>query len=188
MNSIRLKNKNRVYDLFYRIAEAVKRTAGTRKIDNTIRLLPYTGAAKLRRIAVDTTAYPGFGHSLNKGESHKLNGSKVTLWYKACHAPTAEQIAKASYAVKTLGIPRQRYTGTLIDVFIHKGTLYSLLGGVLERDREKGKHQFNFRMFNLDDGELYCAVVEEVAGKSAIKAIAKAMGKKSKGVKTNAIQ
>jgi hypothetical protein len=155
MNGIRLRNIGRAYDLFSRIADHAKRRRGK------IKLIPYTGALKMRDVAVDDVAYPGFGKKLGARSKHALNGSRVTLWYKAAHKPTASQIAKAEYATKTLRIPRQRYTGTLVDVFRHKGTLYTLLAGVLERDREAGKHAVNFRMMNLDDGTLYAAYLEE---------------------------
>jgi hypothetical protein len=85
----------------------------------------------------------------------------VTLWYHACHPPTADQIAKAERAVKLLKLPKNRYTGRLVDAFIHKGTLYVLLMDVLERDPEKKCKGANYRMMNLDDGNLTTAYIEE---------------------------
>lgn len=171
MSQIRLRNVSRVYDLFRRLEAARDRRP-------SIKLIPYTGAKELKTIGLDTVAYPGFGKRLAPGQTHKMDGSKVTLWYKAMHKPTKEQIDKASYAVDVLKMPRRRYTGTLVDVFESKGTLYCLLAGVLERDREKNRHHMNFRMMNLDDGELYCALVDEVERKpktSPIKSISKSV-------------
>jgi hypothetical protein len=127
-----------------------------------LKLKPYTGAKGFRTVAVDSVPFPGFGHQLPKGVTHKLDGSNVLLSYKAFHKPTQEAIAQAQYATVTLKIDRRRYTGRLIDVFHHKGTLYCLLGGVLERDRGSNRHGYNFRTFNLDDGNLLAAWVEEV--------------------------
>lgn len=155
MSQIRLRNPNRVYDLFQRLA-------GARSNRPAVRLYPYTGAGNKKTIGLDTVEYPGFGKRLPTGVTHRLDGSTVTLWYKAAHAPTAEQIKKAEYATKVLKIHRQRYTGKLVDVFLHKGTLYVLLAGVLERDREGGKHHCNFRHFNLEDGQVYVAMIDEV--------------------------
>ena len=156
MSQMRLRNATRVYDFFQRLCnERDERPA--------VKLVPYSGAAAKRTFGLDSVAYPGFGKRLAPGQVHKMDGSTVTLWYKAAHKPTAEQIQKASYAVNVLKIHRQRYTGRLVDVFQHKGTLYVLLAGVMERDREGGKHQMNFRHFNLEDGQVYVALVDEVA-------------------------
>jgi len=149
----------RVYDLFYRLLMAGKRGAFYVK--------PYTDSKTFRKFALDDVPYPGFGNKLvdsrGKPKTHKKNGSKVTFEeYDACNEPTDEQIAKAHYATEILGIPRKRYTGILIDAFLHKGTLYVLLGGVLERDREGNRHEMNFRMFNLDDGNLKALDINEV--------------------------
>jgi hypothetical protein len=153
---MRLRNRARVYDFFQRMAN-------DRDERPAVKLIPYSGASTKRTFGLDSVAYPGFGKRLAPGQTHAMNGSTVTLWYKAAHKPTAEQIKKAEYATKVLKIHRQRYTGKLVDVFLHNGTLYTLLAGVLERDREGGKHQCNFRMFNLEDGDLYVALVDEVA-------------------------
>lgn len=168
MNGIRLRNSGRVYEMFTRIAAAAKNRRGV------IRLMPYAGS-KLRSIEVDDLSYPGFGNRLPAGLSHKLNGSMVTLWYKAQHKATKAQIAKAKYATTVLKIPRNRYTGTLIDVFLHRGTLYCLLAGVLERDREAGKHNVNYRMMNLDDGTVFAAFISEPTQKIMSKGLLKTL-------------
>ena len=155
MNGIRLRSSRRVYDLFQRLAVHALSRRGV------ITLKPYTGAKRLRKVAVDDVPYPGFGHCLPKGMSHKMNGSLVTLWYRAGLKATKEQIQKAENATKILGIPKTRYTGRLVDVFYHKGTIYALLAGVLERDRDHNRHRRNFRMMNLDDGTLDSAYVSE---------------------------
>ena len=182
MTGIRLRNRSRVYDLFQRLAAKAKTIRGV------IRLLPYTGATTFREVVVDMVPFPGFGKPLPKGKDHQLNGSRVTLWYTACNKPTAEQIKQAQYATQVLHIPRKRYTGTLVDVFLHNGTLYCQMAGVLERDRGTGKHPMNFRHFNLDDGDLFAAYFEDPvlvpqAPKVTKRLVVKGRLKKAKRVK-----
>lgn len=166
MNGIRLRNRMRVYDLFSRIGATATKKRGV------LSLVPYTGCVAKRRVAVDDVEYPGFGQRLPAGVEHARNGSLVTLWYKAMHAPTKRQLAEANLAVKVMGIPRRRYTGRLVDVFRHSnGSLYCLLMDVLERHTQKGAHPF--RMMNLDDGDLYAAFVEEPAARKVVKVVAK---------------
>jgi hypothetical protein len=176
MNGIRLPNREQVSHCFTLLA-----THGKRVMD----FIP-TRCKIERYIGLDAVKYPGFGKKLPAGLTHKMDGSKATFWYKAAHKPTQDQIDKAAFAVNVLKIPRRRYTGTLVDVFTNKGTLYALLAGVLERDREQSKSQINYRMFNLDDGDLYAAYIEQVAApvkvsavKKAVKALAKVKAKRA---------
>lgn len=159
-DSIRLRNRSRLYDFGHRLLVAILRARAVGLHVGTF--LPYSGAKTLKSVAVDEVAFPGFGNKLVRGVKHQMDGSRVTFWYTAMHKPTQKQIDKARYAIKVLRIPRKRYTGTLIDVFRHRESLYILLGGVLERDRED---PVNFRMFNLDDGDLFRAYVETVKQK-----------------------
>lgn len=160
MKGIRTSNTSHIYEMFTQLALlGTKRRGG-------LTFVPHAGLATKRTIGLDSVAYPGFGKKLAPGATHSMDGSKVVLYYRAAHKPTAVQIAKADYAVNTLKIDRRRYTGTLVDVFVSRGTLYLLLAGVLERDREqKSKQKMNFRMFNLEDGEVYKAFIEEVAAR-----------------------
>jgi hypothetical protein len=160
MKGIRTSSTSHIYEMFTQLALLGRKKRGA------LTFVPHGGLSTKRTLGVDSVAYPGFGKKLATGATHSMDGSKVVLYYRAAHKPTAAQIAKADYAVNTLKIDRRRYTGTLVDVFISKGTLYLLLAGVLERDREqKTKHQMNFRMMNLEDGEVYKAFIEEVAAR-----------------------
>jgi hypothetical protein len=175
MYVVNIKTESRIYDLFSRIQSAIQQRGR-----GILRMIPYTGCRTIRSVGVDSVAYPGFGKRLPSGTTHKLDGSQCTLWYKAVHKATDEQIEKAKYAVDVLKVSRQRYTGNLVDVFTHKGTLYVLLAGVLERDREDNKHKVNFRLFNLDDGTVYAAYIQEKVQAQAVKAAAPKAVKKNK--------
>jgi hypothetical protein len=129
-------------------------------------------------ITLDSVRYPGFGKRLPPGVTHARDGNLVTFWYKACHKATQAQIDAAARAVKVQGIPRQRYTGRLVDVFKHNGSLYALLMDVQERDAIGGKKALNFRMMNLDDGNLYRAFIDAAPAKvSAVKTYTKVLAK-----------
>lgn len=178
--NIRLPNAQQVYHCFTGLAGL-----GARGRTMTF-VPPRCSTPKL--ITMDSTRYPGFGKRLPPGTAHQRDGNLVTFWYKACHKATQAQIDAAARAVKVQGIPRQRYTGRLVDVFKHNGSLYALLMDVQERDAIGGKKALNYRMMNLDDGNLYRAFIDaSLAKPSAVKAytktLAKIKGKKAKAVK-----
>lgn len=176
--SVRLPNTEQVYHCFTQLA-------GLGARGRSMSFVP-PRCSTPRTITLDSVRYPGFGQRLPAGTSHARDGNLATFWYKACHKPTAAQIAAADRAVRVQGIPRQRYTGRLVDVFKHNGSLYALLMDVQERDHTGAKRALNFRMMNLDDGNLYRAFIDAkvVTAPSAVKAytktLAKVKAKKSK--------
>lgn len=175
---MKTSNVYKAYDVFRAVAEKADKRRGVLVIGPKDCALLSKGI----RVAVDSVPYPGFGCSLPKGVSHKLDGSQVVIHYEACTRPDARQIAQAQYATKVLGRDRQDYHGTLVDAFFHKDKLYVLLAGVLERDRDDNRHGVNFRMMNLDDGSAEKVEILE----PAVRIVAKnplGKGKLKRGVK-----
>lgn len=160
MIGVRLPNAEQVYHCFSGLA-------GLGARGRRMSFVP-SRCKQARVIVLDSVRYPGFGKRLPAGTTHKRDGALATFWYRACHKPTAAQIAAADRAVRIQGIPRQRYTGRLVDVFKHKGTLYALLMDVQERDTNGTKKALNFRMMNLDDGNLYRAFIDATPAKSKV--------------------
>jgi hypothetical protein len=168
--SIRLPNAQQVYHCFTGLA-------GLGARGRTMSFTP-PRCALPKLITLDSVRYPGFGKRLPPGVTHARDGNLVTFWYKACHKATQAQIDAAARAVQVQGIPRQRYTGRLVDVFKHNGSLYALLMDVQERDTSKTKRALNFRMMNLDDGNLYRAFIDAAPAKvSAVKQYSKVLAK-----------
>lgn len=170
--SVRLPNTEQVYHCFTQLA-------GLGARGRSLTFIP-PRCSTPRLITMDSVRYPGFGKRLPAGTTHARDGNLATFWYKACHKPTQAQIDAAHRAVVVQGIPRNRYTGRLVDVFKHNGTLYALLMDVQERDFTGAKRQTNYRMMNLDDGTLFRAFIDgKLAAKpSAVKAYTKVLAKK----------
>jgi hypothetical protein len=87
------------------------------------------------------------------GAVHLMDGSLVEVWYKASKPPTERAIREASEATQMMHMPRQRYTGKLIDIKRGAdGTVYFLVRA-LER-REEGTGMPAFRAFNPSKGQV----------------------------------
>lgn len=82
------------------------------------------------------------------GAVHQMNGSLVEVWYRAANPASARAIAEAHRATVEFGLPRQLYTGRLIDIKRGSdGTVYFLVKAI---QREGA----GFRAFNPSKGQL----------------------------------
>ena len=99
------------------------------------------------------------------GSVHRFDGSTVTVWYKSGAKATERQLREAAVAVELMGMPRERYTGKLLDIKRGKdGSVYFLCGGVLERRDEANNGMPAFRAFNPSKGQVLSMVINtEVA-------------------------
>jgi hypothetical protein len=82
------------------------------------------------------------------GAVHQMNGSLVEVWYKAANPATPRAIAEARRATVEFGLPRQLYSGRLIDIKRGSdGTVYFMVRAI-QRDGA------GFRCFNPSKGQL----------------------------------
>ena len=175
---IRLRNPKRLYDFAYRLYFAISNCRKQGKYIATF--VPYDGAKKHRSVAVDAVPYPGFGKKLPRGVNHMRTGALLQVTYKCMHEPTEEQKRQAERAVRWQKIPRKRLTGRLVDVFLHKGSLYWLLMDVQERDADRNRKYINYRLLNLDGGDLQMAAIDVTKQVRKTKSPAKKKGFMSK--------
>lgn len=83
-----------------------------------------------------------------RGVVHQMDGSLVEVWYSAAKAPTARAIAEARRATVEFALPRQLYSGRLIDIKrAGDGTVYFMVKAV---QREGA----GFRCFSPSKGQL----------------------------------
>jgi len=83
-----------------------------------------------------------------RGAVHQMNGSLVEVRYQAAFEPTARAIAEARRATVEFGLPRQLYSGRLIDIKrAVDGTVYFMVKAI---QREGA----GFRCFNPSKGQL----------------------------------
>lgn len=82
------------------------------------------------------------------GAVHAMDGSLVEVWYLATKPPTSRAIAEARRATDEFGLPRQLYSGRLIDIKrAADGTVYFMVKAV---QREGA----GFRCFSPSKGQL----------------------------------
>jgi hypothetical protein len=89
-----------------------------------------------------------------RGAVHTLDGALVYVWYRAANEPTERAIREASVATQVMNLPRQLYTGRLIDIM--KGaddTIYFKVMTVERRDESRNGMPA-FRSFNPSKGQL----------------------------------
>ncbi len=92
-----------------------------------------------------------------RGAVHQMDGSLVEVWYRAANPPTATAIAEARRATVEFGLPRQLYSGRLIDIKRGSdGTVYFMVKAI-QRDGE------GFRCFNPSKGQLLEMVINPSA-------------------------
>lgn len=83
-----------------------------------------------------------------RGAVHQMDGSLVEVWYRATKAATPRAIAEARRATEEFGLPRQLYSGRLIDIKrAADGTVYFMVKAV---QREGA----GFRCFSPSKGQL----------------------------------
>lgn len=83
-----------------------------------------------------------------RGAIHQMNGSLVEVRYQAAFEPTARAIAEARRATVEFGLPRQLYSGRLIDIKRGTdGTVYFMVKAI---QREGA----GWRCFNPSKGQL----------------------------------
>lgn len=126
------------------------------------------------------------------GAVHKFDGSTVTVWYRSANKPTDRQIREATVAVGMMGIPRDRFTGKLIDARRTKdGSVFFLCGGVLERRDEGNNGMPAFRAFNPSKGQvLSMSINTEVTVTQPVRGVrmpVHGMGKASNGAANGAM-
>jgi hypothetical protein len=90
-----------------------------------------------------------------RGAVHLMDGALVQVWYRAANEPTERAIREASVATQVMNLPRQMYTGRLIDILKHgtDGTIYFKLMTVERRDESRNGMPA-FRSFNPSKGQL----------------------------------
>ncbi|MDX6768944.1 MAG: hypothetical protein SF051_05385 [Elusimicrobiota bacterium] len=89
-----------------------------------------------------------------RGAEHRMNGSVVEAWYKAANPPSERALREAAAATRELQLPRQRYSGRLIDIKrARDGTVYFLLRAVERRD-ESNNGMPAYRAINPSKGTL----------------------------------
>jgi len=93
-----------------------------------------------------------------RGAVHQMNGSLVQVWYKAANPATAQAISEARRATVDFGLPRQLYTGRLIDI-LRGGTDGTVYFKVKAIEREGA----GFRSFNPSKGQLLEMVINPSA-------------------------
>lgn len=82
------------------------------------------------------------------GAVHAMDGSLVEVWYRATKAPTSRAIAEARRATEEFGLPRQLYSGRLIDIKRGRdGTVFFMVKAV---QREGA----GYRCFSPSKGQL----------------------------------
>jgi hypothetical protein len=83
-----------------------------------------------------------------RGAEHQLDGSLVEIWYRAANPSTPIAIQQAHRATVEFGLPRQLYSGRLVDIKRGAdGTVYFLVKAI-QRDGA------GFRTFNPSKGQL----------------------------------
>jgi hypothetical protein len=82
------------------------------------------------------------------GAVHQMDGSLVEVWYRAANLPTTQAIAEAHRATVEFGLPRQLYSGRLIDIKRGADGTVHFLVKAIQRDGA------GFRCFNPSKGQL----------------------------------
>lgn len=98
-----------------------------------------------------------------RGAVHTMDGALVIVWYRAANEPTERAIREASVATQVMNLPRQMYTGKLIDIIKGAdGTVYFKVMAVERRD-ERRQGMPAFRSFNPSKGQLIEMTVNPAA-------------------------
>jgi len=116
---------------------------------------PATRAVESGAIKLDT--FPS-----RPGVTHDMSGATVIVWYRAANAPTARAIQEASEATRIMNLPRQLYTGKLIDIL--KGqdeTVYFKVLSLTRRSSDDNRPAY--RSFNPSKGQLIEMVINPSA-------------------------
>jgi len=96
-----------------------------------------------------------------RGAVHRLDGSVVQVVYKAANPPTERQIREAEVATRV--VPRQQYTGRLIDIKRGQdGTVYFLVKAIERRD-EDNSDEPAFRTLNPSKGRVFEMTINPAA-------------------------
>ena len=89
-----------------------------------------------------------------RGAVHTMDGALVYVWYRAANEPTERAIREAHVATAIQNLPRQLYTGRLIDIVRGAdGTVYFKVMASERRD-EARQGMPAFRSFNPSKGQL----------------------------------
>lgn len=89
-----------------------------------------------------------------RGAVHQMDGALVYVWYRAANEPTERAIREAQVATVVMNMPRQLYTGKLIDILKGAdGTVYFKVMAVERRDEARNGMPA-FRSFNPSKGQL----------------------------------
>jgi len=94
-----------------------------------------------------------------RGAVHAMNGSLVEVWYRTDpnNTPTARAIDEARRATVEFGLPRQLYSGRLVDIKRGAdGTVYFMVKAI-QRDGA------GFRCFNPSKGQLLHMTINPAA-------------------------
>ena len=83
--------------------------------------------------------------------AHKFDGSNIVLYYKAS-GKTTERAKKEASTALSMGLPREMFIGTLIDIKENKDQQVYFLVRALTRQDENGKPCF--RAFNPTKGDI----------------------------------
>ena len=89
-----------------------------------------------------------------RGAVHPMDGALVFVWYRAANPPTERAVREAQVATQVMNLPRQLYTGKLIDILKGAdGTVYFKVMAVERRDESRNGMPA-FRSFNPSKGQL----------------------------------
>jgi hypothetical protein len=129
---------------------------------------PEARAVENGQIRLDSVASPT--HSARgQRTQHAMDGALVIVWYRAANPATARAVREASVATELMGLPRQLYTGKLIDILRGSdGTVYFKLRAIERIDETT--HQPAFRSFNPSKGGLIEMVINPSAATVAASA------------------
>jgi hypothetical protein len=102
-----------------------------------------------------------------RGAVHTMDGALVIVWYRAANEPTERAIREAAVATQVMNLPRQLYTGKLIDIKRGAdGTVYFKLMAIERRDESRNGMPA-FRSFNPSKGQLIEMVINPSAATQA---------------------
>jgi hypothetical protein len=98
---------------------------------------------------------------------HAMDGALVIVWYKAQYSEaTARAIQEAATATAMMHLPRQLYTGRLIDLLrARDGSVYFKLRAIERLD--EATHAPAYRSFNPSKGQLIEMTVNPTAANQA---------------------
>ena len=126
----------RLFDVWCRELEAAP---GIRSVEN----------GSIHLDSVPSTTEHAHGQRLE----HAMDGSLLIVWYVAAGEASSRAIREAAAATSVMGLPRQLYTGRLIDILRSRdGTVYFKVRSIERIDETT--HQPAFRSFNPSKGQL----------------------------------